>query len=179
MPIDQKIHEELDHFNYGYDIWFGSSAQLIEEINKIESRNLELVLMGQEIDRQLQDWRKNIEELQAAKDSKILDLKDTKDALKKKIKQEQAAIMSMTKEKANNEKMVGIDNFDKIKIKMLGLYNGLKTEFDKNTLRQIKSETDLSNEMMLDLLTEVEKLYYKYIKGFNKETIGSLSKNVC
>lgn len=171
-------YEELDDFNDKYDIWFETPAQLIEEINKFETKNLELVLVNQESDQQLQEWKKKTEHLIETKDEKINTLNEACETLKQKIKHETQALQGLTKERAGMDKTVTMENFDKIKAKVFGMYNNLKGEFDKNSLRPLKSKTDFDNQTMLDILAEVEKLYYKYIKGFRKDTMGAIQKNV-
>lgn len=173
-----EVRQELDNFNDKYETWLEEPSQLIEEINKIENKNLDLVLVNQENDQQLQEWRKKTEELIFSKDGKIQDLKTFCELLKLKIKQETQNLAMLGKEKAVKEKTVALENFDRIKAKVFGLYSNLKAEFDKNSLRPVKYKLDLDNQNMLDVLAEVEKLYYRFIKGCKKDAMPAILKNV-
>lgn len=176
--IDSGVRDQLDDYSDRYDIWFEAPDQLIEEINRIETKNLDLVLQSQESDHQLQEWKKKTESLVAAKNDKIEALNDACEGLRQKIRQENQALFLMSRERAGKESTVALENFDRVKAKVIGLYSSLKGEFDKNSLRHIKSKGEVDNQALLNILLEVEKLYYRYIKGFKKDTMGGILKTV-
>lgn len=177
-PHTEKQMPELTRSSSSeVNIYFESPEQLIERINSIEEKNLLMMQANQEEEQNLVDHQNRVKELKIEKSEKIESLKQLRDNLSQQIEANYEEITRLQAKKANNDKEFLQESLQKVESTLFTLYQTFRYDFDRS--HQITSSGDFKDKKhIINCLSDIEKLLYKYSISIRRENPETLVKNV-
>ena len=176
VDYKDKLENFVNEFKNHQKTFFVKTSDFLEKSNKIEQKNLELVIHNQEISQNLQEIKKKRDLLLEEKNKEYNVLLKNKIFLKEKLKNENKLFNSLKKKNVlNNKKNINIKKFENISKTIIDLYLFFKKNIKKNSapiLHEKFQNSDKSN--ILKILTEIEKLLFSFtneIKTINPKFI--------
>lgn len=162
----EKLENFINEFKNHQKTYFEKTSDFLEKSNKIEHKNLELVIHSQEISQNLQEIKKKRDLLLEEKNREYNILLKNKIYLEKKLKNENKLYNSLKiKNKINNKKIINLKKFENISKTIIDIYILFKNNIRKNTLSiGLEKYQNLDKTNILKILTEIEKLLFSFTK---------------
>jgi len=179
--LDQQIEKQATELGRSpsseVNIYFEKPEQLIERINSIEEKNLLMMQANQEEEQNLVDHQNRVKDLKAEKSEKIEGLKQLRDSLNQQIEVNYEEITRLQAKKANNDKEFLQESLQKVESTLFTLYQTFRYDFDRS--HQINSSADFKDKKhLINCLSDIEKLLYKYSMMVRRENPEVLVKSV-
>ena len=132
---------------------------------------------NQEEEQNLVDHQNRVKDLKAEKSEKIEGLKQLRDSLNQQIEVNYEEITRLQAKKANNDKEFLQESLQKVESTLFTLYQTFRYDFDRS--HQINSSADFKDKKhLINCLSDIEKLLYKYSMMVRRENPEVLVKSV-
>ena len=145
---------------------FQNSDVIINKIKSCEEKNLILIKLNQESEGDLLEIKKKMELLKTSLKYEKKNLLVKKDNLVRKIKKEDSIHKNLIFKNKTNDKISNLNKFEKIRTKLINIYNLFRKDCKKQNILTKKNFTDNSIKMknLIKILLEIENLFYFYKK---------------
>ncbi len=163
--------------SHEFTIFFESPDQLIEKINSIEEKNLQMMQANQQDEQNLLDQHNKMIDTKIEKTEKISSLRQLSVSLCQQIEENGDDINRLQIKKANDDKEYSNENFEKIEITLYAIFQTFRHDF--HGAHQFSSFMDLKDKKNIIIsLSETEKLLYKFSVNLRREAPDNIIKIV-
>jgi hypothetical protein len=167
---NQKSNEE-------FTIYFDNPDQLIEKINSIEEKNLQMMQTNQQEEQSLVDLQNKVKSFKLENKKKIADLKQLHFNLNLKIEENKDEISRFHAQKYNIDKKYLMENFGKIENTLFNIYHMFRYDFDR--FHHFGAGSDFKEKKNIIIsLSDIEKLLYKFSVLLRRENPEHIIKSV-